>query len=116
MAIFEDYISLKDAANISGYHSDYIGALVRSGKIKGKKSGNRWVVSSRDVQVHFSKKHYTPAGHIFFSRKNIIVVSTVILVIVFFSISFVQNEPTSSAQNNLENTITSTGTILIQQP
>ncbi len=31
-----EYISLKEAAKISGYSPDYIGQLIRSGKIHGK--------------------------------------------------------------------------------
>ena len=33
----EKYISLKQAAKISGYAPDYIGWLIRNGKIKGRK-------------------------------------------------------------------------------
>jgi hypothetical protein len=32
----KEYISLKEAADITGYSSDYIGQLIRSGKLEGK--------------------------------------------------------------------------------
>ena len=33
------YISLKQASLISGYHPDYIGYLIRKGKLKGVRVG-----------------------------------------------------------------------------
>ncbi|MDE2213297.1 MAG: hypothetical protein KGJ34_02075 [Patescibacteria group bacterium] len=38
------YISARRAAKENGYHSDYIGQLVRSGKVKGTKVGRAWYV------------------------------------------------------------------------
>lgn len=32
----KEYISLKEAAEITGYSADYIGQLIRSGKLEGK--------------------------------------------------------------------------------
>ena len=124
MAIFKDYISLKDAASISGYHSDYIGALVRSGKIQGKKNGNKWTVSESQVRNHFSKKHYVPVSHFFLSRKVIIFGTLVVVSIFFFSIFFVGSgtaasvSTTTSAYNSsgLESTNTPIGRVIIQQP
>jgi len=45
------YISLKEAAKISGYHPDYIGYLIRSGKIKGKKISRRsfWRIAPEEI-------------------------------------------------------------------
>lgn len=38
------YISTRKAAKDNGYHSDYIGQLIRSGKVKGQKVGRSWYV------------------------------------------------------------------------
>lgn len=38
------YISSRRAAKEYGYHSDYIGQLIRSGKVKGQKVGRSWYV------------------------------------------------------------------------
>jgi hypothetical protein len=68
MAIFDDFITLKEAGSISGYHPDYIGALIRSKKVKGKKVGKNWFVSKKEVQEHFSTKHYVSAEKVISGR------------------------------------------------
>lgn len=52
------YISLKEAAKISGYSSDYIGFLIRKGRIIGKKisSGETWMVSRGAILDYASRK------------------------------------------------------------
>ena len=65
MAIFEDFITLKEAGSISGYHPDYIGALIRSNKVKGKKVGKNWFVSKKEVQEYFTTQHFAPVGKAF---------------------------------------------------
>jgi hypothetical protein len=48
------YISLKEASKISGYASDYIGFLIRAGKIPGKKIYSRinWVATEEAIKVY----------------------------------------------------------------
>ena len=81
MAIINTFISLKEAAAISGYHSDYIGSLVRSGKINGKKEGKNWYVSKDDVLNHFMSKHYVPAWKVFLRSKMLVFLSALCLII-----------------------------------
>jgi len=55
------YISLKEAAKISGYAPDYIGWLIRNGKIKGRKvySGFSWHTTPKalkDYQINCKKR------------------------------------------------------------
>jgi hypothetical protein len=47
-------ISLKDASKISGYSPDYIGQLIRAGKIKGEKVYCQitWMTTSEDVMAY----------------------------------------------------------------
>jgi hypothetical protein len=47
-------LSTKEASEISGYHSDYIARLCRSGKISGKQVGKNWLVS-HDSLLEFVK-------------------------------------------------------------
>jgi hypothetical protein len=89
MTIFKDYISLKEAGRISGYHPDYIGALIRSGKVKGKKIGKTWMVSESDVRTHFSRKHYAPISKKFFTIKKLIFILVIIIGAV--TIGFLSN-------------------------
>ncbi len=124
MAIFDDYISLKKASDISGYHSDYIGALIRSGKINGRKIGNRWTVSESGIKTHFSKKHYVPVSHAVFSGKNILFSAFLIVLVLSLSVYFVhgqtsilyQTKNTLSSSANSDVSSTSVNGVTIEQP
>jgi hypothetical protein len=54
----QKFISLKEAAKISGYAPDYIGYLIRKGEISGKKiySGVSWVTTEEEIKEYVSKK------------------------------------------------------------
>jgi len=54
----DEYISLKEAAKLSGYSSDYIGYLIRTKKIKGKSIslGKTWVINPETVLNYKIKK------------------------------------------------------------
>jgi hypothetical protein len=56
-------ISLKEAAKISGYSSDYVGQLIRSGKIEGKQvfSNVAWMTTEEAVQKYLRRED-GPAG------------------------------------------------------
>jgi len=43
------YLSLKSAAAISGYHSDYLGRLARRKKIRSKRVGKQWFIEKDSV-------------------------------------------------------------------
>jgi excisionase family DNA binding protein len=46
------YISSKRAAEITGYAKDYIGQLVRKGKLDAKRVGRAWYVSESEIKAH----------------------------------------------------------------
>ncbi len=50
----ENFISLKEASKISGYSPDYIGQLIRSGKISGKQvyTNVSWVTTPEAVLAY----------------------------------------------------------------
>jgi len=52
------YITLKEAAEISGYTSDYIGQLLRAKKIRGEQvySGVAWMTSRQEVMAYLNNK------------------------------------------------------------
>jgi len=54
----KDYISLKEAAKISGYHSDYIGYLIRKKKIKSRKvfGSSAWFVNIKELLAYKNKQ------------------------------------------------------------
>ena len=49
------YISLKQASLISGYHPDYLGFLIRKGKIEGMKVGKTWLTTEKAVLDYLSE-------------------------------------------------------------
>lgn len=52
------YITLREAAEISNYAPDYIGQLIRGGKIRGKQvySNVAWVTTEEEIRSYMSKK------------------------------------------------------------
>ncbi len=51
MAKNGEYISLKEAARLSGYSADYVGQLIRGGKLPGKQvfSNVSWVTTEKAI-------------------------------------------------------------------
>jgi hypothetical protein len=50
----KDFISLKEASRISGYTADYLGQLIRSGKLDGKQvfSSVSWVTTRKALEEY----------------------------------------------------------------
>ncbi len=46
------FISLAQAARMTGYHQDYLGQVARSGKLEAKKIGRNWVTTRKAIN-HF---------------------------------------------------------------
>lgn len=61
----EKYITLKQAAILSGYSSDYVGQLIRQGKIAGKQvySSVAWVTTDEEIKryLHLKEKGENPS-------------------------------------------------------
>lgn len=53
----EKFITLKEASEISGYAPDYIGQLIRSGKIEGKQiySNVAWVTTESAIRAYSAR-------------------------------------------------------------
>lgn len=45
----DDWITTQEAADLSGYHVDYIRKLLQAGKIGGRKWGQAWQVSRQSL-------------------------------------------------------------------
>lgn len=52
------YITLKEAAKISNYAPDYIGQLIRTGKIKGEQvySNVAWVTTETEIRTYLDNR------------------------------------------------------------
>lgn len=57
MAKKEEFISLKEAAKMSGYSPDYVGQLIRAGKLPGKQvfSNVAWVTTEEAILEYVQK-------------------------------------------------------------
>ena len=55
------YISSRRAAKEHKYHSDYIGQLIRGGKVEGQKVGRAWYVDAESLATYLSKEKGTGA-------------------------------------------------------
>jgi hypothetical protein len=49
-------ISLSQASKITGYHSDYLSALIRKGEMKGKKIGGSWFTTEDEIKNYIFKQ------------------------------------------------------------
>lgn len=43
-SVFSDWLSVREAAELSGYHENHIRRLLRAGSIRAQKWGNAWMV------------------------------------------------------------------------
>ncbi len=79
-------ISLSQASKFSGYHSDYLSALIRKGELRGEKIGGSWFTTEAEVNDYIFKqkiRHKKLAIRGFLSRKrtrNIILTSGMIFL------------------------------------
>ncbi len=67
------YISLKEAASMSGYSADYIGQLIRSGKLEGKQvfSNISWMTTEDAIRAYLEKdKKITPKESYLYRTKE----------------------------------------------
>lgn len=99
-----EYISLKQAAELSGYSADYVGQLIREGKIHGKQvfSNVAWVTTERAIREYvddkgkvsatgygafelLKKKYSTIEGLLGLARAAIITAMVVAGVLTFFA-------------------------------
>ncbi len=54
------FISSKRAAKENRYHMDYIGQLIRSGKVVGSKVGRTWYVDAQSLATYLGKEYKAP--------------------------------------------------------
>jgi excisionase family DNA binding protein len=50
-----DYITADEAAEIAGYHVNYIRRLMRAQKIKGRKAGLVWLIERDSLQAYMER-------------------------------------------------------------
>jgi hypothetical protein len=72
----EKYISLKEAASLSGYTPDYVGQLIRRGKLPGKQvfSHVAWMTTEDALQEYMENNRKGPAPQLNWTDKAISVI------------------------------------------
>lgn len=65
----EKFLTLKEASDISGYAPDYIGQLIRKGKVSGKQIYHNvaWVTTEDAIRKYMEEERRKPKG--FITRK-----------------------------------------------
>ncbi len=85
------FISLKKAAEISGYTQDYLGYLIREKKLGGKKVGRNWFTTEKALEAYLLTKKFLPVEDIFSPRRksklSFLFVGVVVLLIVIGVVS-----------------------------
>lgn len=51
-----DWITTKEAAQLSGYHSEYLRELIRAGRIKAQKWASDWQVSRKSLSAYLKEQ------------------------------------------------------------
>jgi len=98
------FLSLKEASKISGYNQDYLGFLLRTRKIKGKKINAKiWLVEENSFFNYLARKKFVPLKKLIFFKSAILV----FLFLISFFFSFF-------AFFNKENIIVSKETIFLE--
>jgi excisionase family DNA binding protein len=53
--MIDELITTAEAADISGYHQEYVRSLLKEGRIEGKKFGPIWQVSRTSLTKYLEK-------------------------------------------------------------
>jgi hypothetical protein len=86
MGNLKKVISLSQASKLSGYHSDYLSALIRKGEMNGQKIGGSWFTTQEEIKKYIFKQkvqHKKWAIGDFLSQKrtqNVFLLTGIILV------------------------------------
>lgn len=54
----EDYLTVDEVSERTGYHRDAVTRAIRSGRLKGSKMGGRWFVHKTDLAAYQSLPKY----------------------------------------------------------
>jgi hypothetical protein len=82
MEKIDKYITLREASLISGYNSDYLSSLIRSGRIYGKKVGKNWLTTEADIRKYLQEAGET--NRMFFAKLPRAVRMALLTVLVLF--------------------------------
>jgi excisionase family DNA binding protein len=59
-----EWITTKEAAELTGYHTVHVRRLLREGRVEGKKFGRDWMISRESIQEYKDQmKELGPSKH-----------------------------------------------------
>jgi len=102
-------ISLHQASKISGYHQDYLSALIRKNELKGEKVGNSWFTTEEEIKSYIFKqqirnKNWLVKNFLYFKKMNkSFIYSLIFLVLISVGIYF-YNENYGEIPTQTQNT------------
>lgn len=91
MESLKKIITLKQAAELTGYNQDYLGYLVRNGEIKAKKVGRNWMTTEQEIQS-FIFRQKVRSGNMavkdfVLSRRRLFAIFTIASIVFLFCLS-----------------------------
>ncbi len=128
----DKYITLKEAGEISGYSSDYIGQLIRQGKISGKQVyyNVAWITTKQEINKYLGNKNKpvkkfdlrifylkfkNNLSNFLFAFHPMVIfrsfVYSILILVIGFSVLFLFVSLNSNNQEDLENNLQITKTI-----
>ena len=118
MANLKKVIPLSEASKISGYHSDYLSALIRKQEMKGEKIGGAWFTTEEEVKNYIFKQkiqHKKWALKDFFSQKrtqNIFAFSGIIFLSLLLVFIYVYGKNTKVVFQEVQKTLSSDAEVI----
>lgn len=58
----DEWLTIQQAAKLSGYHAEYLRLLVRAGKVLAHKFGPVWAISKRSLLRYLQTAETSPDG------------------------------------------------------
>ena len=93
-----EFLSLGEAAKISGYHRDYLSFLIRKGELKAQRIGRNWFLSQSELKLFLKKKHnhsdWQAANQKLFGWKKLFLLTASVVTI--FCLIFYKNQTKQS--------------------
>ena len=57
-----DWITIRQAAELTGYHSEHLREMLRDGKINGQKFGTVWMVDEHSILLYLKMARWSDDG------------------------------------------------------
>jgi excisionase family DNA binding protein len=57
MSSKQDFITVRDAANMSGYSENHVRLLMRKGEVQAEKFGFTWMINREDFKRYMASHH-----------------------------------------------------------